>query len=700
MSGIVFTSKRRQFLLLLTILIILLCFFLYSGYKSAEIPVSYLPEINTFVIDSSLSDSNPVKLKFSSYELLVDHNGRISVKTSDGESIISALTYYAEFNENKSGWGLKNVLVSLINDTCIVLSGNGSDNTQIKLILTSSRLFPKINVTVETYYGSQTTVRREALVALFDNPVSEVYLKNRKIAKKNFEPEYWLQKEGVRFGRNETSALIYHTPLVSSLQLLTKKNILFINLDFSLDHPFVHFPYQSDETGKWIDLSKSEYKKGTGHRNSFSINFGPLPVAVPRLMLVPNGYRAAYIFTEHADGGDIQKQRAAYFGSEDIKVANEATGGFVGHKIPVTKSVFYTGPATLPGASIYEDGKISPLLNFLDELHATNLYKLCLHTPDDLSSTREILETSMKFMKERYNTSTWIDHGFYSGKINREAMVCDGLDSTSQFYAADLWKKYDTKYFWSPAVEILDNANWVSATDELKKMKFYKAYVSFLQHYLTQKDLRQLNIIQIVKELKKRYSHRRELNTLEYYSRNSKPTPLYWQHPTRTQQFYSWATNFEKYFGEATVANEKEQLLNLIDNQGVFINHGYFPRNRDKRDGIITTDRNGKLVIDPKFDSILTIMSQMRDREDLYITTVKVLMDYWIALEKISFEYLPDGTINILNNNDYPIKGLSLKIEAKTLLINGKVPSMKHSGGGTIFWFDIDSHQTLRLQVG
>ena len=664
----------------------------------AEIPVSYLPEINTFVIDSSSLDSNAVRLKFSSYELLVDHNGRITVKTSDGKSIISALTYYAEFNENKSSWGLRNVLVRPINDTCIVLSGNGSDNTQIKLLLTSSRLLPKLNVSVETYYGSETTVRREALVALFDTPVSEVYLKNRKIDKKNFESEYWLQNEGVRFGRNETSALIYHTPLVSSLQLLTKKKILFINLDFSLDHPFVHFPYQVNETGKWINLSKSEYKKGTGHRNSFSINFGPQPLAVPRLMFAPNGYRAAYIFTEHADGGDIQKQRAAYFGSEDIKAAKEAKAGFVGHKIPVTKSVFFTGPATYPGASIYEGGNISPLLNFLDQLHATKLYDLCMHTPENLSSTREIMETSMKFMKERYNTTTWIDHGFYGGKINREAIVCDGLDSTSQFYAADLWKKYDTKYFWSPAVEMLENSNWVSTTDNVKKMKFYRAYVSFLQHYLSPKDLQRLNIIQIVKELKKRYSYRVELNTLEYNSGNSKPTPLYWQHPTRTQQFYSWATNFEKYFGEGTVANEKEQLLNLINNQGVFFNHGYFVRNRDKSDGALTTV-NGKLVINPKFDTILSIMSQMRDKGELYITTVNNLMDYWISLEKISFEYLTDGTLNIINNNDHPIKGLSLQVDAKKLLINGKVPSMKYSGDGTIFWFDIDPHQTLRLQL-
>jgi hypothetical protein len=698
MNQIFLRSKAKIILWILVLLVLILTIFISAGIRSAQKTISYLPDNASIIIDPISGDSQPVEIKNRWCKLLVDHKGKISVKTPDEKMIISALTYYAEFEGQKNSWGLQNVAVTLINDSSVEIKGTGPNNVNVTFVLTNHSYLPKLDISVTSHYRTNTLIRREALVASFSEPVTQVYQKNRKIDKENFESEYWLQKEGVRFGTGERSAIVYHTPLVSSLQLIPEKKLLFINLDFSLDHPFVHIPYQQDEGKRWTNLSESSYATGSERNNSFSISIGPVPKAIPRLMLVPNGYKAGYVFTEHADGGNIMKNRAAYFGSEDITNADEARRGFVGHKIPVTKSVFYTGPETSPGASIYEGHKISSLLYFLDQLHSTGLYDLCLHTPENSTSNRLNLEKSMKFMKERYNTVSWIDHGFYGGKTNREASVCDGLDSTAAVYAADIWEKYDTKYFWSPSVEMIKNSNWVSVSDNFKKLRFYKAYVIFLQQYLSPKELKQLSIFQIAKELKKRRSYEFELNTLNHNLGNAFPTPLYWQHPTRTRQLYSWATSFEKFYGQTTVKNETQQLLNLISNQGVFFNHGYFVRNRDKSDGILTTV-NGKLVIDPKFDTILAIMSQMRDKGDLYITTVKDLMDYWISQEKISFEYLPDGTIMIINNNDHPIKGLSLEIEAKKLLIDGKEPSMKRSGDDTIFWFDIEPHQTLRLQI-
>ncbi len=697
MNRFFFKSKARVAFLFFCVVLISTGLFIYFGYKAAENPVSYLPQIDSMVANSASTDLNPIVIKNPAYQLQIDHTGKISVRTNDGELIVSSLTYYSKSDKDKGNWGLGNVDVRILNDSSTEINGT-TPNSIVKLVLICSKYLPKIDVKIETRYGANTILKREALVAAFAIPVSEVYTKNRKVDRDNFEAEYWLQKEGVRFGTNERSALIYHTPSVSSLQLETEKRLLFINLDYSLDHPFIRLPYQKDEGKRWVDLSEADYAIGSVRTNSFSINFGENPKTTPRLMLVPNGYKAGYVFTEHADGGDIRKQRAAYFGSEDITNAAKATGGFVGHKIPVTKSVFYTGPETAPGASIYEGEKISPLLNFLDQLHATGLYDLCLHTPENLSSTRETLETSIKFMKERYNTASWIDHGFYGGKINREAMVCDGLDSTSQFYAADIWKKYDTRYFWSPAVEMIDNANWVSVSDNIKRLKFYKAYVTLLQHYLSPKDLQQLSLFQAARELKKRHSYRTELNTLEYNSGNSRPTPLYWLHPTRTQQFYSWATNEEKYYSDDDAKEEKEQLRNLINNQGIYINHGYFARNLAPVDKVLKSV-NGKLVISPNFDKILSMMDGMRNDGDLYITTIADLMDYWIMLEKVTFEYLPGGAINVINGNKKAIKGLSIIMRAKDIRINGKIPSTKNVRDDTIFWFDIGPQQTVQLEV-
>lgn len=674
--------------------------FLIKGYKSAAKEISYLPRIYPNFIDSLPGGMNQISLENRWYNLVVDQKGRIAVKTREGKVIISALTYYSKFDGDDENWGLQNTTAKLINDSSIEINGTSLKNVQVTIVVIRKTDLPRIDIQTKINYSTNTVVRRESLVASFGVPVAEVYRKNRTVDTSNFEPEYWLQKEGVRFGNGESSALIYHTPSVSSLQLETNKRLLFINLDYSLDHPFVNLPYQKNGGGKWIDLSESDYKPTSELDNSFSINIGPFPKSTPRLMLVPSGYKAGYVFTEHADLGSIRRQRAAYFGSEDITEATKATGGFVAHKIPVTKSVFYTGAVTSPGAYIYEGGKVSPLLNFLDQLYATGLYDICLHTPDDGNSNRKTLEESIKFMKERYNTICWIDHGFYSGKINRESLVCDGLDSLSPYYAADLWEKYDTKYFWSAAVEMIKDKNRVSVSDNLKRLKFYQAYITLLKHYASPDDLKNLNLLQLIKKIKTNYSYRLEMNTLEYNGGPSLPTPLFWQSPTRTKELYSWATDQEKGYGDLgqkEIENEKGQLSNLVKHQGIFVEHNYFVRNlpNDR----ILRDVNGKLVINPNFDRILSMISDSRDKGDLYITTISHLLNYWILLKNVKFEYLPDGSINVFNNNNSQIKGLSLIIKAKNILVDGKEPSMKHENNETIFWFDIGPQRHVKLMA-
>lgn len=690
--------RRRLVFLAVIILFIVLIVFLVTGYKSASKAISYLPKNYPGFIDSLQAQKNRIDLANQWYAIAVDQQGRIEVKSKEGKVIISALTYYAEFEGEKPSWGLQNPSSKLLNDSSIEINGTGPKNEKVKLVLICRSDLPKIDFQSKINYSKNTKVKRESLVASFAVPVSEVYRKNRTVDTSNFEEEYWLQKEGVRFGNKKNSALIYHTPAISSMQLQTNKNVLFINLDYSLDHPFVNIPYQKNGGKKQINLSESYFKPSSELDNSFSINIGTFCKSTPRLMLVPSGYKAGYVFTEHADLGNIRQQRAAYFGSEDITEASKATGGFVAHKIPVTKSVFYTGPVTSPGAYIYEGGIVSPLLGFLDQLYATGLYDLCLHTPDDGNSNRETLEESIKFMKERYNTICWIDHGFYGGKINRESLVCDGLDSLSPYYAADLWEKYDTKYFWSAAVEMIRNANRVSVTSSIKRLRFYKAYVTFLQRYASHDDLKNLNFSQLIKKIKTNYSYKLEMNLLRYNAGTSLPTPLYWQSPTRTRNFYSWATDQEKGYGdlsEKDIENERGQLSDLIKHQGIFIDHGYFVRNRSDDKTLKTVD--GKLVINPNFDKILSLISDKRSKGDLYITTVRDLLSYWIKLEKVDFQYLPDGSVTIINNNDEAINGLSLVIRGNNVMINGKQPKMKQSGQDIIFWFDLPAHKQVKM---
>jgi hypothetical protein len=306
-------------------------------------------------------------------------------------------------------------------------------------------------------------------------------------------------------------------------------------------------------------------------------------------------------------------------------------------------------------------------------------------------------------MKQNYDAKTWIDHGMYSGNLNRESFVCDGLDPGSKYYAADLWEKFDTRYFWNPAAELIENS-MISPSKSFKEGKFYKAYVDFWKHYMSPKELKEMRFPVAVKELLRRHQNKGELNSLRPGKGNAYPNPIYWNHPTRTKQFYSWTTNYEKDYGgllgnnaEKQLLNEKRQLDSLYVNWGVFINHGYFVRNR--KDHNIFKESNGKIVINPVFDRLLEYMAHMRDDGNLYITTIRDLLDYWILIENVSFEYMSDGGIKVLNLGNEPIKGLSLAVHAKAVRINREITSSKQVGEDTIVWFDIPGNSFVLLQA-
>lgn len=142
---------------------------------------------------------------------------------------------------------------------------------------------------------------------------------------------------------------------------------------------------------------------------------------------------------------------------------------------------------------------------------------------------------------------------------------------------------------------------------------------------------------------------------------------------------------------------EKRQLDSLNNDWRVFINHGYYVRNRS--DDYYLIEQDGTLKINPLFDHVLDIMADMRNKGDLDLTTIKDLMNYWILTENISFQYSPDGTVMICNDNDTAVYGLSFAVHASKVSLNGKIPGSRKVGDDTVFWFDISAHDKVSMQI-
>ena len=423
-------------------------------------------------------------------------------------------------------------------------------------------------------------------------------------------------------------------------------------------------------------------------------------------MLVPGGFVSGYVFTEHADGGNIRTHRAAYFGSENISDPQSAVGGFVGHEIPVTKSVFYQDfDDGLSDSSIIDRPEEVLTLEFLDKIYEIGNYDLCLHTPDYNNSNRLELSEAIEFMEKRYDAKTWIDHGMFPGNNNRETFVCDGLNDSSEYYAADLWEKYGTKYFWSPAVEAIRfSVPGSSLKHDLLKLNIKSLTTDFWTRYKYLREYQGAGYFTATVDLARGYSPTLELNSQRQSQGSSFPTPLFWQNLTSTRQFYSWTTEFDyrgitQRWDVDNLVVEKWQLDMLKAKWGFFINHGYYVRNGTHDDILI--ENNGELLINPYFDEMLAYMDQLRDEGSLYITTVKDIMNYWLLIENITLDYTPDGSIHIINNNEQPVQGLSLALhtDVNSVKIIGVNHSSRQIDEDAIVWFDLPAKGSATIQV-
>ncbi len=686
------------------LLLILGIYSVVNGYVKAKNQNSWLPgEALSFLTNPTLRGKDEIIVNGPFFTIVADQKGAVRIYDLSDTMIVSNMLYYASPDLIDEKYGLENCSLTQVNDSALLITGSGLNGAEVLIRLIVSQRNPCLKFKIETTYRAETEVAREALLVSFDIPVEEVYKRNGTIDIQQFANEYWLNRQGVRFGNKERQALIYHTPGISSLQLDHSGRMLSINLEYAYDHPYVHFPYQEDNAGRWVDRSSAIFPKDYVRADSLTIWFGGLPAITPRLLRLPYGYLAGYIFTEHADGGILERHRAVYFGSDTIITASNATGGFYGNKIPVTKSLFYINMEE-PGlyTAIKNSNNDSTFLFFLQQLNSTDCYDLCLHTPENNNSDRETMREATAFMRDNFNSVTWIDHGMLGGRNNRECFHSDGFDEESMYYVADIWDEFGLKYFWNTAFELKEP--YIFATrDALRQGHFSDAFRCFWNNFYPPSELIQSSILQAATTLRYKLKQDKLSRVIERYRDEALPLPLFWLHPTRTGPFYSWGT----YFVDITYGlwldsaieefnARKSRLEELIKHRMVFISHGYYVRGIPEID--ITSEQNGRVEINPYFEDILRYMSKRRDEGDLFLTTIKDLLDYQLLLENIEFNYQDDNII-ITNHNTSSVHGLSLALRNAGATVEGKATFSKSSDEDFIIWFDILAGESVTLKI-
>ncbi len=608
---------------------------LKNVFNTKSVNVLYSEKRNQIV----LADENdkPLTKPLSLFYSLIADNDTIDFQTSEFQNLKISEPQSSKFSVQSSAFKVQ-LIISEENDS-------------------------NVNFNLETAYNNDVRVLRSSLIIPFLNDDFTVYRRNPFVDSCDYQNVYYLDKEGFSLSCGDRQLNLYHPDDVSSVQLDVENATAYINADYYYDHLLMRYELL-DTSYYYIDNSSTSMKDGDVQKSSFVISLTD-KAELPRIMPVFDGYESAFIWTEHADWTDIKTHRATYFGSEEVENAEDAIGGFAYYDVPVTKSVFYHNPDSVtnfeknpdfPGlhATIKTD---ESFFDFLQQLRDLG-FDVCLHTPEQYTSNREYLEEALAFMKEHFASPSWIDHGYNNGAMNnREDLVCDGLDSTSPYYAYDLWRKYDVKYLFNASYEEMIPRPFVDYVFDNELMRPYPGFGDAL------------------------------------------PMPKVGYHPSYSD-ILLWSTPYtmepgENWGWDYYLAQDK--LDKLLDLRYVFITHFYAPWVQIERG--YWDMKDGKYVAREGFNNALKRMSDMRDNHLLLPTTIAKYMTYQQQLRALEYRVNEDGSIMLKNNNNETIKGLSLISVKEMCLGDGKSFNKRktHSGDECIVWFDMEPNEVVRV---
>ena len=555
------------------------------------------------------------------------------------------------------------------------LSASNVDTTNIVIFKRNG----KSVLFLTTTFFESCHLLRQALVVPFIDSTATVFRRNMSIDSTMWQSEYYLDREGFKIGEGDRTVISYHQTGISSTQFDAIHRIAYFNLDYWRDHPMIHYPLSDTLTDYFEDISSRPIYKGMQWDHFFPLHIGNDIPNLPRIMPIPYGYESGIIFTEHADWTDIRTHRAILFGSENITMAKDATGGFVYYGIPVTKSVFYNNPdqvtndaishGTFKGlhCTIKTDREFEKLLKQLHKLG----FDICLHTPEQHTTFSGNLKKALDYMQRNFKSTTWIDHGYNNGwKNNREDLVCDGLYRQSLFYAGSQWQSHGIKYLWNAYYEENPMEQWHFDNN---LMQPYPGFGDALPN-------RQITTI---------VGHDFFQGSLTGSHRLPEPDFLSWCTPSTLEAVTNEDWDF--YYSN-------ERLQRLVDNHDVHITHVYPAWVRPGRT-FWTYDADSTIIALPGMNRALERIAALRDKHKMLPMTVRTYLDYYSELLHVNYEIIDAEHIRLYNSGTEDIKGFTLLCPSPIRFEDNRFYEFRKSGDQYYVWFDLKAHETVTLKL-
>ena len=593
--------------------------------------------------------------------------GMLTEYIIDGDTI----SEYHPFTETESGeWKVENGILS----TALSI-----DSAQLSTL----------HFQLSTSFHREGKLLRQALVVPFSDSTLTVYRRNMAVDTSLFQPEYYLDREGFKVGKGDHTVISYHQTGISSTQFDAVNKVAYFNLDYWRDHPMIHYPLSDTVIDYFEDISYRQVYKGMQWDHFITLYEGNDVPNMPRIMHIPYGYESGIIFTEHADWTDIRTHRAVLFGSEKVTKAKDAIGGFVYYGIPVTKSVFYNNPDQVTNEAISRGafkGLHSTIKtdkefkNLLKQLYKLD-FDICLHTPEQYTTTQDNLKEALDYMQRHFKSTTWIDHGYNNGlSNNREDMVCDGLDRQSEYFAASQWQGHGIKYLWNAYYEENRLSQW--CFDNNLTQPYYgfgDALPNRQITVLTENGTAQPSPTE--REVKRKT----ENSPFSVFS-----SPFYtWCTPSTLEAVTD--TEWDFYYSE-------QRLQRLVDSHNVHITHIY-PAWVWPGRTFWTYDADSTIVALPGMNRAFERIAALRDQHKMLPMTIKTYLDYYTGLLLVDYEIIDEEHIRLTNNGPEEVKGFTLLCPSPIRFEDNRYYEYRKSGAFYYIWFDLKPHDQVNIRL-
>lgn len=603
--------------------------------------------------------------------LYLKQNGQLVIANLKGDPLIKQVVVCLDKGpKEKPDYKLWSVLkqtgVSRTNGKLTLDFFAGHPWADITIQFVCDSTMNSIKVKTTTTYKINAKVYRTAVGLISSVANTKLITSAGDLITQTKEDEFWINTNGgALYGETGNTWSVLKPANLSSIQVNKNSNSLWLNADYYLDHPHLYMPLKDSARNIMEDYSAMLVKSGQRLSSEFEIRINS-DFNFPRIFPHQSGNLSTLLFTEHADWSTLQSHRAVYFGNEEITDITNAMGGFSFYKIPVTKSVFYNN---INKSKFTKDnnslGLTSELVSikgnkqfeeFLIQLK-NNGNEICLHTPEDKTTTKANVNEALKYMSKNFNSKTWIDHGYdNSPSDNREDISCDGLNPASVNFIGDALKKNNVHYLWQPYYE--DIAPFKKYTFNANLTVPYKGFGNFI------------------------------------------PSPDCWMHPNYDSSFTFWPTSFVMEAADPNLWDyvlSNQRIAAAIQQHAPIFLHVYPPALHNNY-GFIKQNENGKLITEPKFNEALSRIAAFREKGFLNTSTITEYLGYLKQLDNIEYIIKPNENIHLKNKSDKTIKGFTL-VGQEPFKISNKAINQKIYKNNYYVWFDLQPLEEVEIII-